>query len=288
MRSVFLWRKIMTCQKIDLYNYFKLPRNGAAGGYLNAYAPDRSNEMPARLFPAMLVVAGGAYAFLSEREREPVALQFTAAQYVSFTLEYSLKTAHPAPLLEAAMAMAFIRENAERYAVRKDKVGVIGFSAGGHLALTLATMFDSEPVKRALGERAALVRPDAVISSYAVVTTKEGGTHGESARTISGGDAALRELLSIENRVTKNSAPAFIWHTGEDDAVPVENALLLASAYRKAGVPFELHVFEKGWHGLSVLNETVSSVPAPSFPARAWLPLALSWLSSRGFTVIEA
>ena len=278
----------MQCETIDLYTYFSVERKGATGGYLKTYAFEPSKEMSKRYFPAMLIFPGGGYRFLSDREGEPVALQFMAAEYQSFVLRYSLDTPHPAPLIEAAMAAAYIRENAEKYFVRKDKLCTVGFSAGGHLAATLATMFDSEPVKSALKQKAALARPDANISSYAVISTKEGVGHADSVSAITGGDHALAALLSLEDRVNGKSVPSFIWHTGEDDCVPVQNALLFASAYAKAGVPFELHVFEKGWHGLSVLNETVTNLPLPALPARAWLPLALRWLKSRDFTVVNA
>ena len=110
----------MQCETIDLYTYFSVERKGATGGYLKTYAFEPSKEMSKRYFPAMLIFPGGGYRFLSDREGEPVALQFMAAEYQSFVLRYSLDTPHPAPLIEAAMAAAYIRENAEKYFVRKD------------------------------------------------------------------------------------------------------------------------------------------------------------------------
>lgn len=184
------------------------------------------------------------------------------------------------------MAMAYVRENAEKYAVDPAFVAAIGFSAGGHLAGMLATLYEDKEVTRILGARN--VRPDAVILSYPVITTGI-KTHGGTADTISGGDPALREYLSLEKRVTKKSPPAFIWHTGSDGAVPVENALLAAQAYGNEGVPFELHIFEDGVHGLSVSDiETAGGGENDALiniPVQNWLPLVFTWLKSRGFAV---
>ena len=277
----------MLCETIDLYDYFSVPRNGAKGGYLKTLVFDASKEMSKRRFPAMLVFPGGGYRFLSDREQEPVALRFVEEGFESFVLIYSIETPHPAPLIEAAMAAAYIRENAEKYYVRKDKLCTVGFSAGGHLAATLATMYGSEPVKNALKEKAALARPDANISSYAVISTKKGIGHDDCSAVISGGDRKLTELLSLEDRVTKDSVPSFIWHTVADDCVPVENSLVLAMAYQRAGVPYELHLFEAGRHGMSVLNDRVMELPTPKLCAQEWMPLSVNWLRSRGFEAEE-
>lgn len=278
----------MIYEKIDLYDYFRIPREGRSGGYLTAYAPEPLTEVKPKIRPAVLVVPGGGYGFISEREKEPVAVRFFNSGFAAFALTYTIFAAYPVPLIEAGMAMAYIRLNAEKYCADKTKVAAIGFSAGGHLTGMLATMFDDKPLKETLGQNAALVRPDAVILSYPVITTGQ-KTHGGSAEVISGGNAQLREALSVEKRVTKNSPPAFIWHTFEDDCVPVENALLAAKAYREHGVPFELHIFEKGWHGASVLNREVNDGEIPEEVRRndAWIPLALSWLKARGFSVRE-
>lgn len=277
----------MIYEKIDLYEYFRLPRGDRDGGYLTAYVPEKSAEEKEKLRPAMLVVPGGGYSTVSCREGEPVAVRFFQAGYGAFVLKYTVKTPYPVPLEEAGMAMAYIRENAAAYFVDAEHVGAVGFSAGGHLAGMLATLFDDLNLKKILGERAVLVRPDAVILSYPVITTGI-ATHGGSADTISGGDDALRRALSLETRVTEKSSPAFIWHTGEDTCVPVENAFLMAESCLKHGVPCELHVFEKGWHGLSVINrETESGAGVPPEIRRnaIWVDLALSWLGARGFLV---
>ena len=185
------------------------------------------------------------------------------------------------------MASAFIRKNARRYGVQKNKVCVMGFSAGGHLAGMLSTMF-ADDCLRVLGKDLALVRPDAAVLCYPVITTERGLTHEGTAQVISGGDEALRERLSIERRVAKDSVPVFAWHTVTDDLVPVESSLRLANAYREQGVPFELHLFEQGVHGLSLANEEVSEdrrSPLYNENVQSWVPLALRWLRLRGFHI---
>lgn len=281
---------IMIHERIDLYGYFRLPRGEKAKGYLDAYAQGQNPELPEKTRPAMIVAPGGGYQFLSEREKDPVAARFFAEGYAAFTLEYSIDTAYPVPLVEACMAVAYVRENAEKYGVDKEHVCVVGFSAGGHLVGMLATLFGDDAVKRALGERN--VRPDAVILSYAVITADPRIWHAGSIETISGGNADLKKKLSLEKCVKKDSAPAFIWHTFEDDGVPVKNSVLMADAYASAGVPFELHVFEKGPHGLSVATvETAAGENDDRLineNAGMWVPLSLNWLKKRGFKVVAA
>lgn len=279
----------MIYEKVDLYEYFSLPREGHTGGLLTVLAHDKEKEISVRKRPAMLVLPGGGYQFLSEREEEPVAMAYYARGFQTFILQYSLKTAYPAPLIEAAMAMVYLRENAEKYRIDPSHAAAIGFSAGGNLCALLATLFADKAVKEALGKRAELARPDAAVLCYGVLSAGEYG-HGETVDTISGGNEELRKRLSPEKCVTKESAPAFLWHTTEDDCVPVQCSMLYAIACLEAGVPFEMHLFERGRHGLSVLNADVhgtAEIP-PSIARNAvWVELSLSWLKMRGFEVRE-
>lgn len=275
----------MDIRRIDLYARFGVPREGRTGGYLDVFCRTRNVENARKLRPAILVVAGGGYNMISFREGEPVALKFLARGYAAFLLRYSTRTAYPAPLVEAAMAMAYIRQNAEEYDVDGEHVAAAGFSAGGHLVGLLATHFRDPAVLDAV--KGGHVRPDAVILGYPVATMGE-YTHGETRDYITGKDPALIPFLSVEKSVTKESSPAFIWHTMEDAAVPMENSLLTAAAYRKAGVPFELHVFEKGWHGLSTAElELNSSEEEADYVShvQVWTDLALTWLQKRGFAL---
>ncbi len=275
----------MIYETIDLYEHYSVPRRGNGGGYLTVYCREQRGDLAKKVRPAMLVIPGGGYEYCSDREQEPVALRFLHEGYSAFVLRYTVKTAYPVPLVEAAMAMCFIRENAQKYSVDPAHVAALGFSAGGHLAGMLATLYGDEHIKQLLGER--LVRPDAVLLTYPVVSGGEFGEEG-TMRRISGGDPALRKALSLETRVTKNCPPAFLWHTTEDDCVPVESSLLYAAACRKAGVPFELHLFEKGRHGTSVANLEVEGSEARAGEIShlaVWFDLAVSWLKQHGFAL---
>lgn len=275
----------MITERIDLYDYFNMPRKNVTGGYLEVYVRTPSKEINRKSRPAILIFPGGGYEFLSDREGEPVALAFLSKGYSAFVLNYSLNTSYPIPLNEAFMAVAYIRENAERYCVNPDKIAAIGFSAGGHLAGLLATA-TAEEVKSV--PICPTVLPNAVILSYPVVTMGE-YTHEGSRRVISDRAKIPYEILSVEKRVTKDSIPAFIWHTVEDNCVPLENSLMLAEAYRRAGVPFSMAVFEKGWHGMSLCNEETDNRDEcdlkNSFIGK-WFELAIDWLSSRNFSMI--
>ncbi len=274
----------MIGETVDLYAYFKLARGENTGGYLSVCARNKNVEIGEKLRPVALVVPGGAYLYVSEREGEPVAMKMLAEGYVAATLRYTVRAAYPVPLLEAAMAIAYLRAEAERYCADKSHVAAFGFSAGGHLVGMLGTLFGEACVKKVVGENA---RPDAVVLGYPVVTLGE-WSHGGTAGVITGGDPALYEALTLEKRVRADSSPAFLWHTVEDTAVPVENSLLMAQAYRRAGVPFELHLYEGGQHGLSVSDlETAEDKEDPRYrpETQSWVPLVLSWLRSRGFEV---
>lgn len=275
----------MFYETVDLTRSYGLKEGKAT---LTVYARERRGDLAAKLRPAMLVVPGGGYSCCSDREQEPVAARFFAEGYAAFVLNYSTKTPYPVPLIEAAAAVAYIRENAERLGVDPAHVGACGFSAGGHLVGMLATLFGEPPVKAAIKGN---VRPDAVVLSYPVITAERPFANEETMGNISGGDEALRRALSLETRVTKDSVPAFLWHTSTDDCVPVQNSLRMANAYAAAGVPFELHVFERGRHGLSVATAETEEDPsclADTGNVPKWTDLAIGFLSARGFAVLPA
>ena len=279
----------MEIKKVDLYEYFGLKRPCNAAGFLTAYIHGVSKEVNLnRKRPAMLINGGGGYDFVSFREMEPVAIEFLSKGYNAFTLDYSVNPlSFPVQLIEGCMAVAYIRKNAEELGVIPDKIAAVGFSAGGHFTAMLATLFDRIEVKDALKEMATLCKPDAVVLSYPVITAGE-KAHRRSIDNISGKREDLYPILSLENVVTENSVPAFIWTTVNDTCVPSENALYMALAYKKAGVPFELHMFEKGDHGISLATKEVDVARDPkrnSSSIKKWTELADSWLKERGFII---
>jgi len=285
----------MLTQRIDLYAHYGVRRPENALGYLNTYVYDQPDEYcKGRLRPAMLVVPGGGYAFLSDREKEPIAVTYLQKGYNAFTLEYSIVPArYPAPLLEGCMAIAYIREHADEFHIDKDHVAAVGFSAGGHLCGMLATLYGEKIVRDTLGEHAAAVRPDAVILSYPVISSGNCG-HADSFKNLCGDDEALIRQLSLENRVTADSVPAFIWCTVDDQLVPSENSLLMAAAYKKAGVPFELHMFRSAPHGTSLATVETLWAGTDEQGARAcanphvakWVDASAEFLAELGFRVL--
>ena len=276
----------MICEKIDLYKYFGVERK-SDGGFLKTYVREVISEIKPKLRPAMLVIPGGAYCMLSEREGEPVALEYMLHGYSSFVLQYSVHTKFPIPLLEACMAVIYLRKHAKMYCIDESHIAAIGFSAGGHLAMMLVNFCEDKEIKKILKEDSSFAKISALILSYPVVSLLT-YAHTGSRDIITGGDKQLCERLSMEKHITENSPPTFIWHTVTDDCVQVENSFMLAAAYKKAGVPFALHLFENGEHGSSLCNNEIHDQTTKDYALEnnsKWFDLSLDWLSEHGFTV---
>lgn len=256
-----------------------------APGALGADAKDiptltRFSPAPGKANGAsMLVLPGGGYARLAEHEGKGYAEWFAAQGFTAYVLQYRLGSAgyrHPAMLHDAARALRTLRARARSEDLDTARIGVIGSSAGGHLAATLLTHFDAGKADDADPIERESSRPDLGILCYPVISLGE-FTHNGSKKNLLGDQPSenLVKLLSNELQVTAQTPPTFLWHTADDASVPVENALLFASALRHAKVPFELHVYEKGKHGLGL--------PAAGKGAPAWDEACLAWLKVRGF-----
>ncbi|MEY4487766.1 MAG: hypothetical protein RIQ79_274 [Verrucomicrobiota bacterium] len=240
---------------------------------LFAPAPGQANGA------SMLILPGGGYSHLAGHEGAGYAGWLAANGVTCYVLKYRLGAQgyrHPIMLQDAARALRTLRAFARRDGLDPARVGIIGSSAGGHLASTLLTHFDAgqpdspDPIERESS------RPDLGILCYAVISLGE-FTHQGSKTNLLGKEpsAELVSLLSNELQVTPQTPPCFLWHTTADKTVPVENSLLFASALRRAGVPFELHVYEKGGHGMGL--------PANNKNAPPWDAACLQWLRVRGF-----
>lgn len=228
---------------------------------------------------AVVVCPGGGYARLSDvKEGSEVAKWLNSIGISAFVLKYRLGMRYHQPnqLLDAARAMRLVRSRAAEWKIDPKKIGMLGFSAGGHLASTLGTRFDAgKPDDSDAVERVGS-RPDLLILLYPVITMGE-YTHQGSRTNLLGmnPDPKLVEKYSNELQVTKETPPTFLVHTFTDAGVPVENSLLFANALRKNGVPFELHLYERGPHGFGL---------APNDPVLAsWADRCADWLASRGF-----
>jgi acetyl esterase/lipase len=249
---------------VDLYKYWRLERPEGATGYLTCYGQNVPKAMGVRrLRPAVLVIPGGGYGHVSPREGEPVALRFLARGYCAFVLEYSVAPLRfPTQLREAAMAMAYIRENAESWEVDPAMVAAVGFSAGGHLCGTMGLLFDSPEVAD-IGT-AGQLRPDALGLCYPVAVSW-GPTHEGSFDNLCGEDAGLRQRLSLDRLARPDMPPVYLWHTWDDGTVPCRNSLILAKAAQEKGVPVGLRLYLHGSHGISTADEQV--YPAGRVPS---------------------
>lgn len=233
--------------------------------------------------PAVIVCPGGCYGYRSDREGDPVAMRFLAAGMHAFVLQYSVApNLYPAAFLELAAAVSEIRANAEQWNVDPDKIIVCGFSAGGHLCASLGTDWKNPVLKECLPYREFSWKPDGMILCYPAISMAEYG-HEECRRNLMGDRAEeLSDRLSWQKHVTQDTVPAFIWATFEDEQVPVENSLLFAAALRGSQIPCELHLYEKGVHGLSLCDETSYTRPEQLVPDNAgWIDLAVRWIRRR-------
>lgn len=228
---------------------------------------------------AVIVCPGGGYNMLSDREAEPIATQFLAAGFATFILRYSVKedAANYTPAKQVALAVKYVREHAERYNVDPDYVFTCGFSAGGHLAASAGVLWDVPEVKAVLGDAPeGINRPTGMILAYPVITAGQWAHKGSIYKLCGTKTPTVEEesRFSLELHVNETTPPAFIWHTFSDNCVPVQNALLMADAMTKAGVPFELHIFPNGPHGLALCNEQ-TRVLNPH--CECWMELAIKW-----------
>ena len=280
---------------VDLYDYFGVAKPEGARADLICYIRDNSVEInPNRKGPAMLVVPGGGYGMVSDREGEPIALAFLNKGFNSFVLKYSVAPVRfPYQLTEAVMAMNYIRLNAEALNVDANMVAAVGFSAGGHLCATLGTICDCDAVKTVF-ESKVDAKPNGVILSYPVITcNNEKGHVGSFINLLGEENEHKYKDLDVTNLVDGKSAPAFIWATYGDEIVPVKNAILAADAYERAGVPFSLHIWGKGWHGLSTADKTVYGKTQAGYPhlnnmsksVPAWIDMSIEWLEEIGVTI---
>lgn len=241
------------------------------------YLPDNGKATGA----AMVICPGGGYAGLAPHEGNDYALWLNQHGVTGFVLKYRLGSHgyhHPAMLDDAARAVRWVRAHAKDYQVDPQRVGIMGSSAGGHLASTLLTHFDGGNPNSADPIEQQSSRPDIGILCYAVISLGE-FTHQGSKNNLLGTNPPpeLVRLLSNELQVTPQTPPCFIWTTFEDKTVPMENSLLFAEALRKNHVPFDLHIYQQGGHGMGLKAKPPFAHPHP------WANDCLFWLKAQKF-----
>ena len=259
-------------------------RGMEAVGNLYTYFLDSSIEMrPNVKRPVILMCPGGGYEMSSDREAEPMAMQFLAMGYHVAILRYSVcPVRYPAALLQVAESVLYLKEHADEYHIDPEKIVVQGCSAGGHLAANYGIAWNSPFLTKLMGmendpER---LRVAGLLLCYPVITSGE-KAHEESFRNLLGEQyEEKKEELSLENQVTPDTPPTFLWHTATDETVPVENSLYFFQACLQQGVSAELHIYPVGGHGLSLANEETCRANGIGVQkeCQSWIGLAQTWL----------
>ena len=255
-----------------------------AVGNLYTYFLDSSIEMrPNEKRPVILMCPGGGYEMTSDREAEPMAMQFLAMGYHVAILRYSVcPVRYPAALLQVAESVLYLKEHTDEYHIDPEKIVVQGCSAGGHLAANYGIAWNSPFLTKLMGmendpER---LRVAGLLLCYPVITSGE-KAHEESFRNLLGEQyEEKKEELSLENQVTPDTPPTFLWHTATDETVPVENSLYFFQACLQQGVSAELHIYPVGGHGLSLANEETCRANGIGVQkeCQSWIGLAQTWL----------
>ena len=228
---------------------------------------------------AVVICPGGGYGALSmDKEGKQVALWMNSIGVAAFVLQYRLgpRYHHPVELMDAQRAIRYVRSGAKNFGVAPDRIGIMGFSAGGHLAATAGTHFSSTSASVTDALDNVSSRPDFLILAYPVISFTTPYTHRGSLKNLLGEnpDAELVTSLSNELQVTAQTPPTFLFHTDGDKGVPAENSVLFYLALRKAGVPAEMHIYQNGPHGVGL---------APSDPVlSSWPGRLADWLRVRG------
>lgn len=263
---------------------------------LITYIQEHYEEVNVDQRPLVLICPGGAYAYTSAREGEALAMQFLAMGYHAAVLKYSCAPArYPVALTELGAAMKLIHEHAKEWYVDPKAVVVLGCSAGGHLAASLGVLWKEEFLAKALGlgeQERELLRPAGMILCYPVITSGKFAHRGSFENLLGQEEGSLERWeeescllrqLSLEERVTGDTAPAFIWHTYTDGAVPVENSLMLVGALRRAGVSVEFHMYPEGGHGLGLANRLTECRDGGAIQEEctSWISLVHTWMEKR-------
>ena len=273
----------MICKRINLWDgmdcYDQV--EGTIYPYLDLYTLSNTPEVEVdKKRPGLLVCPGGGYCMTSDREAEPVAAKFLAEGYVVGIVRYSCAPArHPQQLFDTSRAMWLMRENAEELQLDTDHIGVIGFSAGGHAAAALGVFWNEDYISESIGMPKGLNKPNALLLGYPVITSGDKAHRGSFDALLGDDrkdDPEWLEKMSLEKQVSQDTPHTFMWHTMADDCVPVENSLLFSTALAAEKIPFELHVYPTGWHGLSVCSEEVGT---PFRYNADWVTSAIKWLN---------
>lgn len=264
-----------------LNRIIKINESGSVGAFATTYFWQENSEMPPKKRPVVVICPGGVYCSVSYREGEPIALQFMAHGYNAVVLNYSVHPyAHyPTALFELGRVVQMLRERADEWLIDADKIMVMGFSAGGHLAASYSCFWSRGFISDALGCAKEELKPNGLLLGYPVITSKH--TLGGSFRHLLGDKYdELVEGMSLEKQVTDATPPTFIWHTFVDESVSYKNSELFEKALREKNIAVELHIYPEGMHGLALANEVTAVDGSQIVPScQDWIEKAFNWMN---------
>lgn len=270
----------MRCELIHMKDKYPLLGEEDRDPTLELYLPQNIEGREQQKRPSILLCPGGGYRFVSPREAEPVALHLFPEGYNVFVLTYSTAPhSFPTQIREVAAAMELIHANAECWNCDKNRIAIMGFSAGAHLSAHYTNRYDCPEVRAVFPESKPV---KASVLCYPVITADPAFRHTGSMEKLSGHvpvTAADVERFSCEKLVSESTPPTFLWHTAADATVPVNNSMLYAQALSAHKIPFELHIYPYGRHGLSTADLTVNDeIPPEAAYVSDWLPALKQWL----------
>lgn len=268
----------MICQTVEI-SAPGYPQSGK----LDIFSIGNYREMrPKQRRPLVLICPGGAYCFVSEKEGEPLAIKFLAMGYHVALLTYSVHpyVKYPAELLQLAGAVKYLKDHAEDYFIDPDKIILQGSSAGGHLAASFGCFWNREFIRKALGVEPGYLRPAGLILNYPVITSGEKAHHDSFYNLLGDRYEELREEMSLEKQVNRDTPRTFLWHTVTDDLVPVENSILFTQALLAQGISVELHLYPVGGHGLALATKETQNSEGYGIQeeCQSWIDLAAAWM----------
>lgn len=271
----------MRCETIHLKDIYPFLGENGCDPILETYLPHNYDVREHQKRPCMLLCPGGGYRIVSPREAEPIALHLFPAGFNVFILTYSTQpNCFPTQIREVAAAMEVIYAHGEEWNCNLEKIAIMGFSAGAHLSAHYANRYDCPEVREVFPDSKKV---KATVLCYPVITGDHAFCHKGSMEKLSGHIPHTREdaeKFSCEKMVTESTPPAFIWATASDPIVPVNNSLLYAQALSAHGVPFELHIYPFGKHGLATSDLWTNTEIPPEVACTAdWIPNLKKWLA---------
>lgn len=268
----------MLIKEINISKEYGIAGNARLITYIKEVTPE--TEKYSKDLDAMIVVPGGGYHFCSDREGEPIALEYVTYNYNSFVLYYDVAPArYPLSLTQLACSVDYIKKHADEFHINKDRVFVVGFSAGGHLTASLANFWHDLP-KDYIGDRQLDCSVAGVVLSYPVITNDSHVGSFKNLLGIEDTNCAEADALSLEKTVNEHNPPCFIWTTATDKCVNPKATMLYTSAYLERNKPIECHVFPTGAHGGSTCDERVNTDSSQLVAARQWIALSYAFMQS--------